>query len=347
MTLLLFFFFMVLFVSFICSLSEAVLLSLTHSHVALMEKEGLRSGRILVGLKERIDRPLAAILTLNTMAHTLGSAGVGAQALQLYGSKWVAVASGVLTFSILILSEIVPKTLGAVYWKRLSPSAAYMIHFLIIISFPFVVIIEIISKLIATPSGESKITREEMIVAAEIGEDEGELIQQEQNIIKNLLRLNKIHAKDILTPRSVLFAQQKDLTVGEVIKDNTPLRFSRIPVFGEDLDDIVGMVYRFELLDLFSKNQTAKKLETVARPIHIVPDSKSVAEILDEFIKRREHLFLVVDEYGGTAGIVTLEDAIETLLGVEIVDESDSIEDMQEYARRKWARRKKDEGLFE
>ncbi len=347
MFLLLFFFFMVLSVSFVCSLSEAVLLSLNYSHAALLKKEGRKSGLILLELKERVDRSLAAILTLNTIANTLGSAGVGAQTLHLYGSRWVALASVVLTFSILVLSEIVPKTLGAVYWKRLSPGIAYVIRLLIIITLPLVVIIEAISKFIAAGSKEVKITREEMIVAAEISEDEGELIQREEDVIKNLLRLNKIYAKDIFTPRSVVFAQQKDRTVGEVVKDNIPLRFSRIPIYGEDLDDIVGMVYRFELLNLFSQNKIYDTLEKVAHPIHVVPASKSVAEILDEFIKRREHLFLVVDEYGGTAGIVTLEDAIETLLGVEIVDESDSIEDMQEYARRKWARRKKDEGLFE
>ena len=347
MILLLFFFFIVLFVSFICSLSEAVLLSLTHSHAALLEKQGLRSGRILVGLKERIDRPLAAILTLNTIAHTLGAAGVGAQTLHLYGSKWVALSSVVLTFFILILSEIIPKTLGAVYWKRLSPSAAYLIHFLIVIVYPVVIIIEGVSRLIATQKNVIKMTREEVIVAAEIGEDEGELVQREERIIRNLLRLNKIYARDILTPRAVIFAQPKDQTIGEVLKGNTPLRFSRIPVFGEDLDDIIGMVYRFELLDLFSREQTDKKLEEIIHPVHVVPESKSIIEILDEFIKRREHFFLVVDEYGGTAGIVTLEDTIETLLGVEIVDESDSIEDMQEYARRKWAKRRRDEGLYE
>ncbi|MBW1708437.1 MAG: HlyC/CorC family transporter [Deltaproteobacteria bacterium] len=347
MILLLLFFFIVLFVSFICSFSEAILLSLTHSHAALMEKEGFKSGPILVALKERIDRPLAAILTLNTISHTVGAAGVGAQTLHLYGSKWVALSSGILTFFILIFSEIVPKTLGAVYWKQLSSPAAYLIRFLIVIAYPVVVIIEAISKLIASGTVQTKMTREEVIVATEISEDEGELFKREERVIKNLLHLNKIHARDIMTPRAVLFAQQKDKTIGEVIKENTPLQFSRIPIFGEDLDDIVGMVYRFDLLNLFAREQTTKTLETIAHPVHVVPDSKSVAETLDDFIKQREHLFLVVDEYGGTAGLVTLEDTIETLLGVEIVDESDSIEDMQEYARKKWARRRRDEGLYE
>ncbi|MBW2624520.1 MAG: HlyC/CorC family transporter [Deltaproteobacteria bacterium] len=343
MVVLIFFFFLVLSVSFLCSLLEATFLSITHSHVALMEKRGLRSGQIMQKLKSEIDRPLAAILTLNTVAHTIGSAGVGAQALSLFGSKWVALASGILTLSILILSEIIPKTLGAVYWRELAPSTAYLIRGLIFITYPLVIVFEAISSLLRSGARLSKVTREELIAAAEISEDEGELLRREQQVIKNLLRLNRMYARDILTPRSVMFALLKSSTVGEVIEENTPLRFSRIPIYGESLDDIEGMVYRLELLERYFHGQTDKKLESITHPLKIVPDSKSVAEIMDDFIKQREHLFLVVDEYGGTAGIITLEDTIETLLGVEIVDESDSVEDMREYARQRWEHLKDDD----
>jgi CBS domain containing-hemolysin-like protein len=343
MTLLIFLFILVLGISFLCSLLEATILSITHSHVVLMEKRGLRSGPILQKLKSEIDRPLAAILTLNTVANAMGSAGVGAQTLSLFGSKWVALASGILTFSILILSEIIPKTLGAVYWRQLAPSTAYLTRGLIFLTYPLVIIFEAVSGLLRSGATLSKITREEVIATAEISEDEGELLRREQRVIKNLLRLNKVYARDILTPRSVLFALPKDMSVGQVIEENTTLRFSRIPIYGGSLDNIEGMVYRLELLERYSHGQTKRKLESISHPLKAVPDSKSVAEIMDDFIKQREHLFLVVDEYGGTAGIITLEDAVETLLGVEIVDESDTVDDMREYARQRWERLRVDE----
>ena len=342
MALLIFLFFLVLSVSFLCSLLEATILCITHSHVVLLEKRGLRSGQILFKLKSEIDRPLAAILTLNTVANAMGSAGIGAQTLSLYGSKWVALASAILTFSILILSEIIPKTLGAVYWRQLAPTAAYLIRGLIFITYPLVIIFEVVSGIIRAGATFRRITREEVIAAAEISEDEGELLKREQRVIKNLLRLNKVYARDILTPRSVMFALPKDTTIGQVIEENTTLRFSRIPIYGESLDDIEGMVYRLELLERYSRGQTEKQLDSISHPLKVVPDTKSVTEIMDDFIEQREHLFLVVDEYGGTEGIITLEDAIETLLGVEIVDESDTVEDMREYARQRWERLKKD-----
>ena len=345
MALLIFLFLLVLSVSFLCSLLEATILCTTHSHVALLEKRGLRSGQILFKLKSEIDRPLAAILTLNTVAHTIGSAGVGAQTLSLYGSKWVALSSAILTFSILVLSEIIPKTLGAVYWRQLATTAAYLIRGLIFITYPLVIVFEAVSRIIRTGATLRRITREEVIAAAEISEDEGELLKREQRVIKNLLRLNRVYARDILTPRSVMFALSKDMSIGQVIKENTTLRFSRIPIYGESLDDIEGMVYRLELLERYSRGQTEKQLESISHPLKVVPDTKSVTEIMDDFIEQREHLFLVVDEYGGTEGIITLEDAIETLLGVEIVDESDTVEDMREYARQRWERLKK-EGEF-
>ncbi len=342
MTLLIVYFLLAIIVSFVCSLLEAVILSLSHAHIALMAEKGTRSGRILQAFKEKINHPLSAILTLNTVANTVGAAGVGAQALAVYGNKWVAFFSGLLTFCILVFSEIIPKTLGAVYWKQLAPFAAYVTHALIIITYPFVFSFEKLGRLIAARGIQIKVTREEMMVAAEMGQAEGQLMDRERSIIKNLLRLNNIYVRDVLTPRSVLFALPKDQTVGQILKEHSVIGFSRIPIYGKDLDDITGLVYRNKINRAFTGGRAELKIEEIARPIRVVPASKSVADVLDDFIELREHIFLVVDEYGGTAGIITLEDAIETLLGVEIVDELDTVDDMQKYALEQWEKKKKD-----
>jgi len=344
---LIFYFIAVLTVSFICSLLEAVLLSVTYTHIGLLVEQGRKGGLILEKLKARINRPLAAILTLNTVANTVGAALVGAQALNLYGSKWVAGVSGALTFCILLFSEIIPKTLGAVYWKNLSIPAAYLIRAMVFLLAPLVVILEAVSRLIASGSKAGKITREEVLASAQIGRESGELYRREERVIRNLLRLHNVYASDILTPRSVIYALQKDITVESVMRQTGVLRFSRIPIFNHGLDDITGLVYRWELMQFFARGQADKRLEEICHPLRFMPSSKPVFEILDDFLKRKEHIVLIVDEYGGTAGLLTLEDAIETLLGVEIVDELDSVEDMQEYARQLGAKRRLDRGITE
>lgn len=341
MTILLFYLFFALSISFLCSLLESVLLSVTQVYTVLLIKNGKKTGKMLKKMKKSINHPLAAILTLNTIANVVGAVGVGAQSYYLFGSEWVAVSSGILTVLILVCSEIIPKTLGIVYWKRLAPAAAYMLKGLIIITYPIVVILEAITRFIARKGHQPKITREEIMVLAEIGESEGILLEKEARIIKNLFLLNKIRTDDILTPRSVILAFQKDQTVKEVIKEHAQIPFSRIPVFGEGLDDIIGIVHHKELLEAYYRGREKNKLEKMVSPIFAVPESKPIADLLDEFISRREHIFLVIDEYGGTEGIVTLEDAIETLLGVEIVDEFDSVEDMRALALEKWNRRRK------
>jgi CBS domain containing-hemolysin-like protein len=341
MNLLLTFFFLALGISFLCSLLESILLSVTHAHVAVLIKEGKRTGYLLQQLKSKIDQPLAAILTLNTIANTLGAAGVGAQTLKLFGSQWVALASGLLTLSILVFSEIIPKTVGAVYWKDFAGPAAYMIRGLIVVMYPFVRMAELFSGLIRRGAKLRKVTREEMIVMAEMGEDEGSLQEQESEIIENLLRLKEVSAADVLTPRSVVFALQKDQTVGEVLKQHSPIAFSRIPVYDKDLDDVVGFIHRYDLVNKQAEDQFDVRMSEIMEPIHTVQETDSVAAILDEFVKRRQQIFLVVDEFGSTAGIITLEDAIETLLGVEIVDEHDAVVDMRKFARDKWLRERR------
>ena len=348
MTALILYFSLALVVSFCCSLLEAVILSLSHGHIETLIEENPKSGKVLKKLKARIDRPLAAILTVNTVANTIGAAGVGAQALKLANeawpdssnNKWVAIASGILTICILVFSEIIPKTLGAVYWKRLASITAFAVRGLIYAMYPIVVSSEALARLISPKEEQARVSRAEMLASAEISATDGMLGKQEIRIIRNLFCLNQVRAKDVLTPRSVLQAFPQELTVGDVVTGRGPLRFSRMPIYGKDLDDITGFVLRHDLLTSHSQGRLDLSLAALSKPIHAVPDTASIAAILDQFIQRREQLFLAVDEYGGTAGIITLEDAIETLLGVEIVDELDSVTDMRQLAKQMWQYRR-------
>ena len=344
MALLLFFLFLALGISFLCSLLESVILSVSHAYIALLVKDGRRSGRMLKKMKETIDHPLAAILTLNTLANVVGAAGVGAQTYSLLGSKWVAVSSALLTVCILVFSEVIPKTIGTGHWKTVAPFSAYLLRGMILVLYPIVKALEAIAHIFSPDIVDTHITREEMIILAEIGENKGVFLKKEAQIIQNVLLLDTIKASDIFTPRSVIFAFQKDVTIKKIITDHPQIRFSRIPVYGDNMDDIKGVVFKDELIESYYSDSNNATVEKLIKPLYAVPDSKSIAELLDEFINRREHLFLVVDEYGGTAGIVTLENAIEVLLGIEIVDEMDSVENMRAFALERWKRRRK--GLF-
>ncbi len=331
-------------ISFLCSLLEAVILSITHPYIEVLTNERPKAGHRLKRLKENTDRSLAAILTLNTFAHTIGAAGVGAEVQRVFGDYWLTLASIILTLLILVFSEIIPKSVGAAKWKRLAPASGTIISGLIKVLGPLVWVLERISKRIQPDGFQGEVTREEMIAAAELGEDQGALEADETRVIKNLLQLDNILAEDVMTPSTVLVTFQKDQTVEEVLKEHTPIRFSRIPVINEDLDHVIGVVLRSELLDAVSNDQEQTRMSQMVHPLHTVLPEDSVGTIFDRFIERRDHIFLVVDEYGSTQGIITLEDAIETLLGVEIVDESDSVEDMRELARQQWERRRQTRG---
>ncbi len=339
MSLILILFGFVIVVSFICSLLEAVFLSISPAAVAMMVKENHRSGRLMEHLKENIDRPISAILTLNTLSHTLGSATIAAKVQELYGSTTVTFFSIVLTFCILIFSEILPKIIGATYWKILSPFAAYTIQFMIFCLFPIVRFSELLGKLFARPDTAS-VTREEMLVTAELGVEDGTIHKKESNIIKNLLMLDSMFVSDIMTPRSVMFALEADESVEEIGNRYKPIRFSRIPVYDSNLDNIIGLTHRYKVLEALSADQHKLKIREITTSINSVPERMTVAGVIDLFVKRKEHLALAVDEYGIVTGLVTLEDAIETLLGVEIVDEFDNITDMRQYALEQWQIRK-------
>ena len=328
-------------VSFICSLLEAIILSVTWSHIEILSKDDNRSGKRLKELKEDIDVPLAAILTLNTISHTIGAAGVGSEFNKL-GNEWFTVASIILTILILVFSEIIPKTLGANYWKKLAPSSAYLLDAMIWITWPIVVVLNSFSRRISEGNEDQKeMTREEMIAVAEMGENQGALEKQETQVIKNLLTMDKILAEDVMTPSTVMLTFHRNDEIGKILDEHSPIPFSRIPVREKNLDDIIGVVYRSQIMELYGEGKTDISMENLISELSTVSPEDSIATLLDEFLKKREHIFLVVDEYGTTQGIITLEDAVETLLGAEIVDESDSVEDMRQLARELWEKRRK------
>ena len=332
MTLLITYFCLALFLSFICSLLEAVLLSTPSSYASILKRENEKSGLILDGFKENINRPLAAILTLNTFAHTIGAAGVGAQVFDLFGEPYVAIASGVLTFLILVFSEIIPKTLGSTYWRGLVSSAVRFIQFLIWVTYPFVLLAEFISNF---GSDSTSVTREEVIAMAEMGEDEGILEEQETDLIENTLRLKDIKVNDVMTPRNVIFALNKDMTVGQVLEEHETLDFTRIPVFDTNLDNMIGMVNRYNIVNRKAEDQFSTRMSEIIKEIPWVNENDSIDKVLELFIENRDHLCLVKDDFDTLTGLITLEDAVETLLGKEIVDEHDSVVDMRNLSETK------------
>ena len=332
MTLLLAYFFLALFLSFLCSLLEAVLLSTPASYSSILSKQNASQGDRLERFKENINRPLAAILTLNTFAHTLGAAGVGAQTLELYGESSVAIASGILTLLILVFSEIIPKTIGSVYWRGLIGNTTLIIEILIFFTYPLVLLAEYISNF---GEDEATVTREEVIAMAEMGEDEGVLEEQETDIIENTLKLKDVKVKDIMTPRSVIFAVNSDFTVGQVLEEHETLDFTRIPIFEGNLDVIKGMVNRYEIINRKAEDQFSTRMHEISQEVPFVNENDPIDKVLELFIKNRDHMALVKDNGNILTGLITLEDAIETILGKEIVDEHDSVVDMRDLAESK------------
>ena len=332
MTLLLAYFFLALFLSFLCSLLEAVLLSTPASYSSILSKQNASQGDRLERFKENINRPLAAILTLNTFAHTLGAAGVGAQTLELYGESSVAIASGILTLLILVFSEIIPKTIGSVYWRGLIGNTTLIIEVLIFFTYPLVLLAEYISNF---GEDEATVTREEVIAMAEMGEDEGVLEEQETDIIENTLKLKDVKVKDIMTPRSVIFAVNSDFTVGQVLEEHETLDFTRIPIFEGNLDAIKGMVNRYEIINRKAEDQFSTRMHEISQEVPFVNENDPIDKVLELFIKNRDHMALVKDNSHILTGLITLEDAIETILGQEIVDEHDSVVDMRDLAESK------------
>ncbi len=334
-------------ISFVCSIAEAVLLSVRTPYVASLEQKGKLSGKKLRKLKDNVNRPLSAILTLNTIANTIGAAGVGAQAGKLFGGDWyVGLTSAVLTLIILIVSEIIPKTLGAIYWRQLAPYIAGLLNFLVVVLAPFVWLAQFLTSGISQPNRLTGFSREEFAAMADLGAKEGQLEAKESRIMKNLFRFQSSQSKDIMTPRTVVFAVQENMTIAEFFGHHHHTPFSRIPIYNENRDDITGFVLKDEILLAQARDLNDSKLHEFRREIKAVAGNDSLSELFEFLLDRREHIVLVMDEYGGMEGIVTLEDVIETLLGLEIVDEADKTVDMQALARALWEKRAKRMGLL-
>ncbi|MCU7836217.1 MAG: DUF21 domain-containing protein [gamma proteobacterium symbiont of Taylorina sp.] len=344
MGLLLFYLSLALFVSFLCSILEAVLLSTTDSYIASID-DTQPFKKILEELKNDIDASISSILILNTIAHTMGAAGVGAEAVRIFGIQWQSLIAVILTLLILYFSEIIPKTIGANYWRELARPTAYIIKFLTRILLPFLWVSSLITKRLQNHSHHGP-TREEIAAMAEIGEESGILEEKEGQLIENLLKLKQIQVKDILTPRSVVFTLDGSDSIESALTKDDLYIFSRVPVFEYNNEkngsNIIGLVFSRTVLKSISLDeQSNKPLKNIMQPIYRIPEDMPVYFLLDHFINRKEHMFLVHDSYHQYVGIVTLEDALETLLGREIVDEADKVADMQLYAREKAALWKK------
>lgn len=339
MTLLILYVSLALGVSFLCSMLEAVLLSVSPSFAAQMAKQRGALGRRLQEFKKDVDRPLAAILSLNTIAHTVGAAGAGAQAAAVFGDAYVGVISAVLTLLILVVSEIIPKTLGAVYWRQLTPMVVRILVPTIWSMWPLVKLSQGLTRLLARGKPHTHVSREEFKALADLGAEEGVFHEDESRIVKNLLRLQQVRARDIMTPRTVIFALPRTQTVAETLAAHPKIRFSRLPIYGENQDDVTGFVLKDEVLLRAAQEGGDTILAELERPLLVVPGNLNLRSLFERLMDDRAHVALVVDEYGGTAGLVTMEDVVETLLGLEIVDEADAVQDMQVLARQQWLER--------
>ena len=336
MTLLVIYLLLTLILSFMCSLLEATLLSSTSSYIESLDKKGYspKTVDLAKDVKQNIDKSISSILTLNTFANTMGAAGVGAQAAIIFGSNWQAVIAFILTLMVLFISEIFPKTLGAIYWRKFIVPAVYIISFMVKITYPFIFIATFITNALQKGrKNEVNFSKDEIITIVNMSEKEGVLQAKESILIKNLFKLKNIKAKDIMTPRTVVFAFDSKTSVKEALLNDNLYVYSRIPVYNESIDDIVGVVFKQTILEKRVKKKKKTLLKDIIVPVHKVPENISVSTLFDMFIRMKMHLFIVQDEYGQTSGVVTLEDALETMLGIEIVDEMDQVADLQEFAK--------------
>lgn len=346
MGLLIFYLLLALVVSFFCSLLEAVLLSVTPSFIQVQINNGKSWAVQLFRFKSDIDRPLSAILSLNTISHTVGAAGVGAQAAIVFENLSVGAVSAGLTLVILIFSEIIPKTLGATYWKFFAYFTTQSLRVLNVIMYPLVLLSQLITA-IFKKKDEPSVERSEIAALAEVGQKEGVFSVEEAQILKNLVSMRQIKVKDIMTPRMVMVTATENMTLSDFLRDERFVRFSRIPLTREgSKDEITGFIHKQDVMLRLSRGEDHWQLKDIAREIPVVPDNQSIYKLYRSLIKNKDHIALVVEEYGGTAGLVTMEDTLETLLGLEIVDEFDRTADLQEYARSRWRIRAEKLGIF-
>ena len=322
-------------VSFLCSILEAVVLSIPHTYIAVLEKDGDKNGVVWTNLKEDdAVKPLTAILTLNTIAHTMGAAGVGSEVQSIWGEGALTIASIILTIAVLFLSEIIPKTLGTAYWKQLAPFTGKLLAILVRLLAVLIIPIQMLKAIL--PKGDhTLVTRDDVAALADLGGEEGIIEEDKEKVIHNLLKLRDIKVVDIMTPRVVMTSFQSTSTVKEILDEHKIIRVSRIPVFDDTIDDSSGIVIRSEILMAASRDEWDSPMSEFKKPVISLKTTANVDEALEMFLEERQQFALVRDEFGGTAGIVTMEDVLETLLGEEIVDELDVVDDMRELAREK------------
>ncbi|MDQ8191249.1 hemolysin family protein [Roseibacillus persicicus] len=341
-TVLIIYFSLAIGVSFFCSVWEAVILSISTPYVANLKKKQPKVGARIENLKQRIGRPLTSILTLNTISHTVGAMGVAAQVSALGGGKWDAVAGALMTLAILIASEIIPKNLGAHYWRAWAPWVSFCLEWLTRLMTPVVWFIELFSK---GHHDEATFSRDELKVMAELGTRQGKLKEGESRILDNLLRLGEISVREVMTPRIVVFALPENTMIQHYLDHHNESPFSRIPVYNKNRDDVTGFVLKHDILLAAARDQFDLPLSDLKREIPALPEDTKLTDAFEFLVADRNHLATVLDEYGGLSGLVTMEDVVETLLGLEIVDEVDTRDDMQEFARKLWKTRAQKMGL--
>lgn len=333
--------------SFLCSIAEAVLLSITPSYIEHLQEKSPKRAKVLRTLRiTSVDRSLAAILTLNTIAHTVGAIAAGAQATIVFGSAWIGLFSVIMTLAILFFSEIVPKTIGAVYWKQLATITAVYVQWLIKILYPLIWLSEMITKWISHGKKQHIFSRDEFLAMAGLGERTGHIEEHEFRVVRNLFRFRQLRAKDIMTPRTVMVSLPASAKVEEVFQQVLDIRFSRLPIYSEDNDDITDFVLKDDILMTQAKDHGARTLAHLKRKLMVVLAEMPLPDLMEVLLNERQHIALVVDEYGQTSGLVTLEDVVETLLGLEIMDEMDEVKDMQLLARQQWRKRAEKRGLI-
>ncbi|MBA4263796.1 MAG: hemolysin [Comamonadaceae bacterium] len=332
--------------SFLCSVAEATLLSITPSYIAGLRETQPKKAEMLKQLKEdKIDQSLAAILTVNTIAHTVGAIGAGSKATAVFGSAWFGVFSAVMTLLILFLSEIVPKTLGAVYWRQLAGMTGTFVNLLIKSMYPLIVVSEKLTQMISGGKKLHHFSRDEFVAMAGIGQEQGMINERESKIIRNLFLFKSVEASTVMTPRIVVAALQKDTKVSDALNTPDKVPFSRLPIYGANMDAVTGFVLREDLLVAQNQGKGDLPVSTFQREIVAVLSNTLLSRLLETLLEQRQHIALVVGEYGETKGLVTLEDVVETLLGIEILDEGDKVEDMQQMARQLWAKRAERMGI--
>lgn len=335
-----------LVISFICSLLESIILSISPSYVVIQLEKKRKFAKLLQSFKKDIEKPLIAILTLNTFANTIGAAGVGVSAQELWGDEYITLVSIVVTILILIISEIIPKTIGATYWQKLAPTATYLLKFLYIFLYPFVWILQFITHFLKKNKSKQEMSKYDIAIMSDLGVQEGILNLNESNIIKNLLQFSEITAEDIMTPRTVVNTADENSTIKNLYDRGSAKHFSRIPIYNDNKDNITGYVLKDDILLRIIEGKGEEKLTICKRKVTKVPESMPIPQLYQILMEKKEHIAIAIDEHNGFAGLVSMEDIIETILGIEITDENDFIEDMQKFARKNWVYRARKQGLL-